>query len=63
MTPQSRFGAALNRITSMSSVHRNRTAEAQRREVRGEQSQRDERLEAVVSKLEALADEMEAALR
>jgi molybdenum-dependent DNA-binding transcriptional regulator ModE len=54
---------ATRRIASLSSVARNRAAEAQRAEVRGDEAALTERLEAMVSRFESLADEMEAALR
>ena len=63
MSVYERFAAATRRVASLSSVVRNRAAEAQRAEVRGEEAILAERLEPIVSRFERLADEMEAALR
>ena len=63
MSVYERFSAATRRIASLSSVARNRAAEAQRAEVRGDETALVERLEPIVTRFETLADEMEAALR
>ena len=61
MTLHQRFANALGRITSASSVARQRQAEAERAERRGDEGLA-ERLESVVSRFETLADEMEKAI-